>query len=185
MDTRSLFKSAAAAALVALSAVSTNALTIEYQAINLANTTPGQDLWRYTYKISGYTFAVNEGLDIYFSQTLYGALSNPQPMLGPQWFASSSTVIDPGGAPQIYDVITVVPNPSLDVVFSVDFVWLGQGTPGSQPFDAYRTINGGLGVFDAGRTVATTVPEAGSSLLLASLAFGALATPRFFRRSAK
>ncbi len=183
MDTRSLFKTAAAAALVALSAVSSNALTIQYEATNLADTTPGQDLWRYTYKISGYTFAANEGLDIYFSQSLYGALSNPQPDAGPQWFASASTVIDPGGAPQIYDVLTIVPNPSLDVVFSVDFVWLGQGTPGSQPFDAYRTSTaGGLNVFDEGRTVGTSVPEAGSTLALAGLAFGALATPRFFRR---
>ncbi len=183
MDTRSLFKSAAAAALVALSAVSTNAITIEYQATNLADTTPGQDLWRYTYKISGYAFQANEGLDIYFAQNLYGALSNPQPQ-GQQWYAGTSTVIQPNGTPQIYDVLTIVSNPSMDVVFSVDFVWLGgANTPGSQPFDVYRSSQtGGLDVFQEGRTQTASVPEAGSSLLLASLAFGALSTRRFLRK---
>ena len=181
MDTSWLSRSfLAAAAVVALHALPTQcqALTIEYQAYNLADVETGKDLWRYTYQVSGYKFEEDEGFDIYFDQALYGALSNPKPDGGPQWYAAVSSVIVPG-LPQIFDAITVVDRPSLKTMFSVDFIWNGTGTPGSQPFDAFRTSSdGGIEVFASG---VTKVPEGGPGLLLAGLTFGAFAHPGLLR----
>lgn len=173
-----------AAGLVALSALPVEAvpLRIEYVAFDLQDVNAGKDLWRYTYYVSGYNFLATEGFDIYFDQSSYGVLSNPQPDNGPQWYAGASSVLVPG-SPQIYDAITVVNNPSLETVFSVDFVWEGHGKPGAQPFDAFRTsASGGIETFARG---VTAVPEGGPGLVLAGLAFGAFLHPgvlRWFRR---
>lgn len=179
----------AAVGLLALIAISSHAITIEYQAINLTDTQQGQDLWQYKYCVSGYDFKAGEGFDIYFDLSKYGLLSNPQPDNGPDWFASASNSGTPG-APHIFDALAA--NPSSGGMFFVDFVWLGAGTsgaiPGSQNYDVYR--QGGIGepplvVIDRGTTRPKSVPEGGPGLLLTSLALGALINPLILRRLRK
>jgi hypothetical protein len=168
------------AGLITTGAITGSALTIQYQATDLVDVQPGKDLWRYTYYVSDYAFQEEEGFDIYFDKTLYANLTNPQPDNGPQWIAAAS--IGPGQGPSlIYDALTLEVNPSLAVVFSVDFEWLGQGGPGSQPFDGFRPAAGNtLEVFGAGMTA--PVPDTGSTLMLGSLAFAGLAGIGFGRK---
>jgi len=168
------------AGVITLGAVKADALAIQYQALNLADVTPGKDLWRYSYQVTGYNFQAGEGFDIYFLQSQYRNLSNPQPDNGPNWYVASS--VGPGvGAPLIYDAITIVPDSTAGVFFTVDFEWLGSGTPGSQPFEAFRpAAAGGIENFDGGLT---QVPEAGPSLLMAALAFGAVSFPLLRRKT--
>lgn len=111
---------------------------IEYNLISL-----GGDRYRYDYTIinapSNNTTAI-QLFDITFSSALYDENSlvittaNP---LASQWeevFLSSVTGDDP-----IYDAFSVAGILDGQRVgeFSVEFTWLGTGTPSSQPFDVY------------------------------------------------
>ena len=54
--------------------LSAPAATITFNAANLADTTPGQDLWQYSYTVSGVTFGNGEGFSISFDRTLFTSL---------------------------------------------------------------------------------------------------------------
>ena len=67
----------------------------------------------------------------------------------------------------VYDALALINNPSLLDTFSLSFVWLGTGTPGSQSFELYdNTFN----VIETGvtRTNGTNVPEPTTIFLLGS-----------------
>ena len=159
-----------------LSGLSTRALatTIEYEAINLADVVPGQDLWQYNYYVSGRTFSANQDFTIFFDYVKYSQLQSPPPAVSPDW---NLLVLQPdlqlpdNGA---YDALAVVNNPSTANVFHLTFVWLGAGTPGSQPFtiDQLDAQGNVLQVLETGNTIPLqTTPEPGTWLLcLAGLA---------------
>src|SRR4051812_301262 len=54
---------------------SARATTIEFIPTNLADVTPGQDLWRYDYTVSGRAFLQSEFFDMYFDPQLYRTLT--------------------------------------------------------------------------------------------------------------
>ena len=148
------------------------ATTIEYVAVNLPDVVPGQDLWQYNYYVSGRTFSINQDFTIFFDYLKYSQLQNPPPAVNPDW---NLLVLQPdlnlpdNGA---YDALAVANNASTATVFHLTFVWLGQGTPGSQPFtiDQLDAQGNVLGILETGNTV-PRVPEPGSWLLcLAGLA---------------
>jgi hypothetical protein len=119
------------------------AITISYEAVNLTDTILGQDLWQYNYTVSDHTFSTHYGFTIYFDYELYESLvlGDSPPSVNGDWdllvwqpeldFAG---VQDPGA----YDAIALEYNASLADLFSVRFVWLGSGAPGSQPFELYH-----------------------------------------------
>jgi hypothetical protein len=154
---------AAAMGCVVLPAMA--AFQITYSAIDLPDTDPAQDLWRYDYVLTGHNFAVDDGVEILFPQVLFSELE-PQPASGWDIFALSDEV-------PLHDssVVAAVRQPlSSPQGFSVHFVWLGGSAlvPGSQQFSLFA------GGFDDPLSGATNpadespdpIPEPGSGLLL-------------------
>ena len=128
---------------------------MQSQAIDLADTTPGQDLWQYQYVLSGFNFQAGQGFSVFFDPQLYAALQNPQPSLSPIW---SVIAVQPDlilHQPGYFDGQALVNSPSLADIFKVDFVWLGSGPPPVQTYTIYdvnfSTISGGF--------TSTNVPE--------------------------
>jgi hypothetical protein len=158
--------------------------TIDYVATDLADVTPGQDLWRYDYTVNGVSFLQGQFFDIYFAPALYATLTaGPAP--NTDWDVIILQQPTPGNLPPfdtgIFDSFALTNGPSVSGVFSVDFVYLGAGTPGSQMFEIFdaasNSIQTGFTSVPGG-----AVPEPGTAALLLLGAFaGAI---QFHRRSA-
>lgn len=150
---------------LAVIAFPANAANFHYQAADLTDTTASEDLWQYTYTVSDHSFSMDSGFVIFFDPFLYSTLQNPSPAVNSNW---DILVIDPNAfAPEdgTFDALSQVDNPSLNDSFSIDFIWLGGGNPGSQSFEVYDPA---FNVVDSGSTFNTTtqVPEPPASLLL-------------------
>jgi len=162
------------AVFVAGSAATARATTIEYQTIDLADATPGQDLWEYRYTVSGFGYGANVGFTVFFALGLFSDLDAPVPPAHPDWdilVAQPDPVLS---EPGLYDALALVANPSLADPFPVRFVWLGSPTaePGAQPFEVYELDDLGdfVATLETGRTRVPAgpppVPEPGVLALL-------------------
>src|SRR5437867_3457999 len=110
---------------------------IEFVATNLVDVTPGEDLWRYDYTVSGsHNFLQSEFFDIYFDANLYGTLS-AETAPNADWAVAILQQPTPANFPPfdtgIFDSFSLADNPSLSGVFSVSFIFLGSGRPDAQP----------------------------------------------------
>jgi len=154
-----------AVVLLTIFAGNSYATTISYQATDLADITPGQDLWQYTYSVSGYVFNQNYGFTVLFDYSLYSNLEDPPPFVNNDW---DPIVLQPDPslpADGTYDALALVNSASLADPFTVSFVWLGIGTPGSQPFQVFDP---NFETIESGRTTsgAAAIPEPATLLLL-------------------
>lgn len=169
----------AALLLLLLGTIPAHGTTVSYTAVDLPNVQPGVDLWQYQYTVSNFTFGIGQGFSIYFNESLYADLANP--VASAEW---DPLVLqpDPVLGAGLYDALAKVDAASLATPFTVDYVWLGMGTPGVQPFDVYALdASGGLTILETGQTTAaaTPVPEPATLLLLGS---GIAAVLTFGRR---
>jgi hypothetical protein len=153
------------------------ATTIEYVATNLTDVTPGEDLWRYDYRVSGRSFLQFQFFDIYFQPTLFAALAS-QSSANSDWDAAILQQPTPGNLPPfdrgMFDAFALVDNASLTGMFSVSFIYLGSGSPGSQPFEIF---DAGSNLLETGMTSVPggAIPEPSTLALLAGgLLLGAL-----------
>ena len=157
----------AALALLLLSTDRSDAAVVEFVASDLADPVSGGDLWQYSYGVGDFNFDQDYGFTVFFDSTEYEAIEDPPPPVNADWDVISLQpdllLPDPGA----YDALALANGASLADPFTVTFLWLGSGRPGSQPFVIYEpgfsTIESGL-----------TVPEPATGLLL-SLGFVALA----------
>jgi len=160
-------------AILTLPVGNAHATSIIYEAVDLANTTPGEDLWQYNYSVSDYTFNADYGFTIYFDYNLYGDLEDSPTSPNSDWDVLTwdpDTVLPDDG---VYDALASVNGASLADLFKVDFIWLGQGNPGSQPFEVYdNTWN----VIESGNTA--PIPEPGTILLVGSGLLGLVGLKR-------
>lgn len=173
------------AALLGGSGVAVAATTIEYRATNLADVVVGKDLWRYDYRVSGRNFLADIGFDVYFplaSGYLSGDLQTVAPANG-DWDVLSLQPAPSLSADGAYDALALVDAPSLSGFFSIEFIWRGAGTPGSQPFEVYDARSPlAIPVLEAGETIPLRdggqVPAPGTLGLLAAGLGAALALRR-------
>ena len=156
------------------------ASTVEFLAIDLTDTTPGEDLWRYDYTVTG-SFQQAWFFDVLFDASLYRTLKDPSaPNL--DWDAIILQQPNPGELPPfdrgIFDAFALINNPSLSGSFSVSFIYLGPGTPGSQMFEVF---DAGANSVETGLTspLAGEVPEPATAALVG---FGLIACAILYRR---
>jgi hypothetical protein len=146
--------------------------TITYIATDLADTTPGEDLWSYSYTVSDFSFPAGFGFAVLFELGLYGDLQDPPPAPNSDWdlltFQPDANLPSDG----LYDALGLVADPSLADSFTLSFVWLGSGSPGSQLFAVYDDA---FEIVETGSTVA--LPEAGGAMLL-PLVLASMLVPR-------
>jgi hypothetical protein len=140
-----------------------SATTVYYTAVNLNDTIPGQDRWEYRYTLSAFSAVPDAGFTMYFDPALYADLQNP--IVPENWnynLAQPDTTWTFDG---VFDAEALTAG-AATAPFSIDFTWLGTGTPGSQPFDIYQLDDAGdLTSLQSGMS---TVPEPATALLLAS-----------------
>ena len=167
-----------------LVAPASHAILIEYEALDLANTTPGADLWQYNYYVSDHDFLTSQGFTVWFDLGLYDNLVPVS--ASPDWnaLAAQPDPLLPDAG--FYDASAQVDHASLTDFFNVQFTWLGTGAPGSQAFDLYDLWSGNLVVTDYGDTVLrgiTPVSEPASLWLLFAGGAAALWARRRGRRA--
>jgi hypothetical protein len=142
--TRTLVVAWLAAVLLCLAPApdAAHAIVITFEATDLADTTPGDDLWRYVYTITDFSPVPDVAVETLFGHTLYRDLQDPAPGVG-GW--DILTLQPDSNLPDVgrYSALALSAGVSLAEPFDLTFVWLGgPGTaPGSQPFE--------LNAFDA------------------------------------
>ena len=130
------FRAALGALLMAGVAGSAYSTTITYTAVDLADTTVGQDLWQYRYKVSG-SFVQFGGFYVIFGFGPYTLLEDPAPAVNADWSIVTMQP-NPGLTTDgLYSATALTGSPSLADEFVLNFVWLGAGAPGSQPFEVF------------------------------------------------
>lgn len=155
--------------LALLVAPASHAILIEYEALDLVNTTPDADLWQYNYYVSDRDFLTDQGFTIWFGLGLYGQLAPVSAGLEWNTLAAQPDPLLPDNG--FYDALAQVDHASLASPFSVQFFWLGNAAPGSQVFDLYDLSSGTLVATGSGNTVLrgiTPVPLPASLWLMLS-----------------
>jgi hypothetical protein len=171
----------------ALAAHVAQATVIDYSVTNIAGST-----WRYDYSVTNDTLNMPlSEFTIYFDRVLYTNLTALNSPL--QW---SPLVAQPDPnlpADGFYDALALdsgLGQGGSIAGFSVAFDWLGQQTPGSQPFDVVDSSVAPVLVLDSGQTQLgtspTSVPEpdALSLMALGAAACVALSARRWWFRGA-
>jgi hypothetical protein len=131
----------------------------------VGTTGSGETLYRYNYSVQGLTVPQNTEIDIRFDPALYGMLLNGVAPAGFDLLLLQPN--NPPGAFGDYSALALVNNPSLAGPFSVDFTFIGPGTPGAQPFfiNLIDPISGAITPIDQGFTTpagGAVVPEPGT-----------------------
>jgi hypothetical protein len=125
------------AACLLTPAAAASGLTIRFEAIDLADVTPGQDLWRYTYVVGDFDVEANVAFETLFAPHLYASLEDPPPPVNADWslltLQPDPLIADPGR----YSALPLIDGASLADPFTVTFVWLGgpASRPGPQGFE--------------------------------------------------
>ena len=122
--------------------------------------------WHEVITFQGFTFTTGESVEIHYPVAQYGALSNGVAQPSNNWSLLLFQPGNPAGADGIYSLQALVNNPSFAGPFSVDFTYLGPGSPnGQHPFNI---LDSNFNVIDSG---ITGIPEPSS---ISILALGAL-----------
>lgn len=160
-------------------AVSTaQAASVTYQATDLTDTTPGQNLWQIDYTVSG-PLDLFQGINLLFAPEQFAdimLLSNSSPDL-----LDVAPILQPDAGLAADGLLTITALGSLDTTFSgklgVSLVWSGSGTPGAQP---YEWLDDSFNVIAS--DVTTPVPEPEAIWLLLAGLLTAAATGAASRR---
>lgn len=156
-------------------ASSASAFTVTYKAVDLADSTVGEDLWQYRYTIGG-DFDPFDAVEIIFDPDNYSSLDGDFDV-GP--WTVLITQPDPSlPADGLVQAIAdeAVASPADEI--AIDFVWLGGSSgPGAQ---RYRVLNGEFDEIATGTTrlQGAQVPEPASIALLLAAGVSLLGVTR-------
>ena len=161
---------ALAFACVSFAASPSEGAAIEFTATDLPDVVAGSDLWRYDYVVSGVIFDAFQAFTVYFDPANYSDLSGPA-TANASWLVDvfQPDVIFGTPVDGAFFAQALVDGAPLTAPFSVDFVFLGSGAPGAQPYDlsAFDAQGNFIDIIETGRVRdASSVPEP-SLLLLA------------------
>lgn len=131
IDALPLPRAAAVMAMWAASALASAAVT--YTATDLADTLPGQDQWRYTYTISA-PLPLFHSVNLLFSPLLYADLAVSGSSSGLSPAVSQPDTLLPADGQLTVTATSGIPVGATETV-DLDFIWLGGGVPGSQPYE--------------------------------------------------
>lgn len=140
---------------VVLATGAAQAVTIVHAPVDLPDLLPGQDLWRYDYQVSG-SFEAFGGFNLIFDPSGYAALSDIQPVASADWDAFAVQPDPALPAPGLLTATRLSTGSALGDPFTVQFVWLGTGSPASQPFEVF---NDSFDIIETGFTVAVPEPQ--------------------------
>ena len=159
------------------------ATTITFTASDLTDTTPGEDLWQYSYLVSDHVFPADTGFTIYFDYRSFDDLAiGPIPAGWDLLVAQPNPALPDDG---FFDALASSNPASLSDPFLVSFVWSGTGAPASQRFEVYTLpAQGGIDIVEEGRTTSSfsAIPEPGTILLVGAGLLGLAAARRGRRR---
>jgi hypothetical protein len=141
-------------------------ITIQFEATDLPDLIPGEDLWRYDFTVAG-TLLQDQDFEIEFDYDSYADLDGSSPSVS--W---DLLVLQPEPAiPDVgrYNALALIDHGLFTEFFAVTFLWNGPGNPGSQPFTVAEYDAQGLrSVIASGQTTPLNVPEPGTLMLTAS-----------------
>jgi hypothetical protein len=161
---------AGALLLVAAQAAS-GAVSIQYDVVQVSG-----NVYRYVYSItnSGNSASPVRLFDILFDTSLYQESSlqivTPNP-LHTQW--SEQLLASAPAVPAAYDALSLtggIPPGTTVTGFSVQFTWLGSGTPGNQPFQIFDPNT--FAILQTGTTGVPLPVPAASTLALSLVGIG-------------
>ena len=109
-----------------------------FQAVDLPDVTPGENLWQYSFSLEGFAFRAGQGFTIFFD-TRYGNLAVSNHPANADWDLLMVQPNPPLNTPGYVDGLALVDTPALGQPFDVRFVWRGLGDPGPLPFVIYDT----------------------------------------------
>jgi hypothetical protein len=159
---------------------SSNATTVTYDVTNIAGNT-----WEYTYTVNNDTLSVDiEEFTIWFDVDLYENLAvGTTPADWDPLVVEPDPAVPPNGDDGFYDALALVsgiaPDGSLGG-FSVQFDYLGSGSPGNQFFEIINPNS--FATIDDGYTQIALVPIPAAFWLFAS-GFAGLFLPSAFRKT--
>ncbi|MCC6533327.1 MAG: hypothetical protein IT531_12310 [Burkholderiales bacterium] len=143
-------------ALSVCACFSVNAATrISYQVSDLADSIPGQDLWRYSYSVSG-NFPQFFGFEILFETPKVASLTGNPVAPNADWSVSTIQPLPGVPAAGLYTAMALKSAPSLAAPFDVTFIWNGPGSPGAQSFNVLDDM---FGLVASGTTAPIPEPE--------------------------
>lgn len=169
-----------AAAFVALWAASALAsASVTYTATDLADTVPGQNLWRYTYTVSA-PLPPLYSVNLLFSPLLYADLAVFGSTTGLSPLVLPPDAFLPADGQLTLTATSGIPVGANETV-ELDFTWLGLGVPGSQSYEVLDDGFNVVGTSPQQTQLAGSVPVSEpTSLGLLALAVGLL--PHLRRR---
>jgi hypothetical protein len=160
-------------------------VTITFEATDLADVIGGEDLWRYTYRVSDFDPRQDVAFETLFDPALHSGLEDPPPAVSVDWdvitLPPDPALPDDGR----YSALALVDGADLALQFPVTFVWLGgAGTaPGSQPFEIvqFDEVGNFIATLETGDTtpfVPPTPVSAPATLALAAVGLAGLLLAR-------
>jgi len=132
------------------------ATTITYEAIDLTDTTAGEDRWQYRYTVSGDPFPQSFGFEVAFDAATVASIASAPAAPSTDWFVSTTQPMAGVPADGLYSAMALSANASLASPFEVSFIWSGPGNPGAQSFSI---LDGNFGLIETGTTAPIPEPQ--------------------------
>jgi hypothetical protein len=108
------------------------------QVTDVADTTPGEDLWQMSFLLLGFSLQAGQGFTVFFDPQLFRGLTATNSPGNADWDVLAVQPDTALNAPGYLDGLALTNAPAQPEPFIVSFIWMGQGIPGPLPFVIYN-----------------------------------------------